>query len=123
MYLRSTLESNPPINLGWLSPNGRFFEAGYLEHLEKARDICREIYGIEEPSTPDEILMEKGWVHITESTIFEYMFMFLFYGHLTMEQKQYLKPICEEWWDWIHSTCKTDLNEELELDYEMDWRN
>ena len=118
MYLGSPVEICP---LGWLSPSGDFYQTEYHEHLAKAEELAKKIYQYDKRCAPDEELMNHGWVHITESFLGVLPeLMIMFYGHLTQAQKDYLKPVVEEYWEWISPHWKSDLNEELELGYEME---
>ena len=110
--------------LGWLSPHGDFIDVAYYDHLAKAEELVKENYALDKGCDPDdEILMNHGWAHITQSFLDGPEILIMFYGHLTQSQKDYLKPIVEDNWDWISNYWKSDLNRELELDYEVDWRN
>ena len=121
MYFGSSVEI---CALGWLSPSGEFYQTEYHEHLAKAEELAEKIYQYDKRYAPDEELMNHGWVHITENLLGIWPELrIMFYGHLTQAQKDYLKPIVEEHWKWISPSWKSDLNEELELGYEVDWRH
>jgi len=76
---------------GYLSPDGIFFYADYLEHWFMAAEIC-DWFGYDKYD-PQEELDNKGWVHITRSTLCHCMIVD--YNHLTDIQKIELKPLIE----------------------------
>lgn len=107
------------IPLGWLAPDGTFYETEWMEHLAKASELCEEIYGEEVWHLPDDYLMDRGWVHVTETHLYgvKVMVMWHFSNHLTNAQKDYLRPYIEDMWHIFDSTCKYDLAEEFDIEY------
>lgn len=105
------------MELGWLSPTGEMIEADYMQHYSTAMDLCDRYYSLHDNPEADDILMERGWVHITMTTLIEHGYMILWHNHLTASQKHYLKPLVEADWDWINRSCQYDLKKELKLDY------
>lgn len=109
--------------LGWLSPDGEMIEAGYLEHIIVADKICEKYYNTYIDSVPDDFLLEKGWVHITMTMWIDHAYWVMWaYSshHLTQAQKDYLRPVVINNWNWISKSCQRDLKEELELDLEIE---
>lgn len=102
------------MKLGFLSPWGEFVEAGYLEHIIKADEICERYYHLDQEDS-EEYLLDNGWVHITYLKLLGrgYMISWNYIKTLTEAQKAYLKPIVSAEWDEISVACKGDLQREL----------
>lgn len=107
---------------GWLSPEGKFHECEYMDHMAVAEDLCEE-YGYEDDNyIKDEVLLDHGWAHLTITTFFSHNWMIMwkddYMNHLTQDQKAYLKPYIEEYKDWLDHSTKLVL--EKEYDGEVD---
>lgn len=120
-----SLEANEKeFPLGWLSPEGKLYPCGYMEHLGYADTLREELYpGVDSNEHPDDFLLNRGWVELTRFTFFGHKYMVIFMwddfdtGKLTPEQHHYLKPFVEDNWDEIDETCKFDLAEEFGLEF------
>lgn len=53
---------------GWISPEGKIYQCGYMEHLDMAYDLCAEI-GIPVGVVPDEELVKHGWIKVYYSVL------------------------------------------------------
>ena len=106
--------------LGWLSPDGKLYECGYMEHLAVADEICRQLgVDLETVQHKDDYLLEHGWVHLTCTTFFEHKWFVIFphnTDRLTQAQHDFLKPYVEDNIDWISDLCRTDIKYEFEID-------
>lgn len=80
--------------IGWLSPDGDFYECDIYDHLECAANICRKL-GYEEYGAVDDTLLNHSWVHITFS-LSHRKFFIEWNKFLTVPQIWYLKPYFEE---------------------------
>jgi len=101
MTIKDWMKQNPnQLPSGFLSPDGKFYFAGFLEHCAIAGELC-DWYGYEAgygslEKEPLIVLENKGWVHITGSKIFERGLHILFTtDFLTEEQKNSLRPLIE----------------------------
>lgn len=77
---------------GYMSPDGNFFYADYLEHWSMADEIC-DWFHYEYDNDPQVALLENGWVHLTRSTIMHTMV--IGYRKLNEVQKTELRPLLE----------------------------
>lgn len=85
--------------VGWLGPDGIFFECHNGDHVAVA-DYIVERYGYPH-SLPnavdvDDVLLNKGWVHITVSSFFSHEWHIYWNKPLTEYQKNFLKPYFED---------------------------
>ena len=82
---------------GWLSPDGEMFYCDFHEHLKIADDIIVQYkYDHVANTTPDKILIDHGWIHVTFKTIFEHGYDFEWKYKPTYAQKYFMKPIFED---------------------------
>ena len=88
---------NKTITLGWLSPLGGFYECKEYKHLSAAEQIVKAyLYNKDNLRYDyDEILLERGWVHITFSYMMNY-YVIDWKDFLTSYQKNYLRPFMED---------------------------
>ena len=101
------------LNTGWMSPNGDFYPAGYMEHLAVADEIWRMNYGDFPPNDVDRQLVSFGWCGIHCVTFIDHGFLFSFNRHLTPEQKLVIKPVFEDNKQRIIESSRRDLEWEL----------
>ena len=80
--------------LGWLAPDGSFLECGCFEHVSVAKELVEKFYPNEPSSHYDDVLLDKGWVHIGISAI-DHDYYFWWNKFLTEPQKQFMKPYFE----------------------------
>lgn len=96
------------IKTGWLSPTGEFFPCSTYAHIDTACKICAELFKVDSIyiSNPDIKLMDLGWVSITITSFVDHGFSICYKGHLTSEQKSFLKPYYngEYWLGLTHSS-------------------
>lgn len=99
--IKQWMEQNPnQLPTGFVSPNGDFYFANFLEHCAMASEIC-EWFGYETSyvgrrEDPLSVLEDKGWIHITGATYFEHGLQILYTTRFfTEEQKNCLLPIIE----------------------------
>ena len=104
MTIKDYMEQNPnQIPTGFVSPEGKFYYASFLEHCAMADEICEWYgyktggYGYNSPGKdPLTTLEDKGWIHITVSSFFEHGINILFTAFaFTEEQKNCLRPLIE----------------------------
>ena len=107
--------------LGWLSPEGEIIECESMEHLRVAKNLIEMRYHELEDCAPDEYLMNHGWAHLTRYCMISHEFLvFWKYGsHLTNAQREFLRPIVKDNWEWFSKSSKLDLKDELDLDLEI----
>ena len=80
--------------LGWLAPDGSFLECGCFEHVSVAKELVEKFYPNEPSNHYDDVLLDKGWVHIGISAI-DHDYYFWWNNFLTEPQKQFMKPYFE----------------------------
>ena len=99
---------------GWLSPEGKFYECGYMEHLSFCDDIVHDRYKINSKNN-EEFLENHGWVKISMTTYISHELHILWKmgNHLTEKQKEFLLFYYEQYKDWLNKSCRLDLEEEL----------
>lgn len=101
--------------IGWLAPDGEFFECGYMEHFTKAEELCKKFqYPISDFCS--DILLTKGWCQLTCTTFYEHKWVIVcpWNGrHLTQLQKDFLRPYIQECRDWLSDSSITDLKYEM----------
>ena len=80
--------------LGWLAPDGTFCPCGWGSHVTMAESICKQRGFSFSSKSADDVLMEHGYVHLTQSFLTgEYSF---FWDRLlTTMQIAVLKPYFE----------------------------
>lgn len=80
------------LKTGWLSPTGEFFPCDTFEHIAVAEKLAGESY------KADEILMKRGFVHISISLLGrkEWAIFWDLRHNLTPEQVRFLRPYFEE---------------------------
>ena len=104
------------IRTGWLSPSAEFFPCRCYDHLDVANKICAKLKGLSEDesayiSTPDEKLLDMGWMHISIRTFRCHGFAFAVRRTPTLEQFQFLKPYYE-------GEFGLDMTDDSKQDYE-----
>ena len=102
------------LETGWMSPDGDFYPAEYMEHIDVADKIWSEMYKTSAPLNVDQKLVEYGWVSIHCMTCLEHGFLFNFHKHLTVEQRAAIKPIFEENINRIIKSSRHELEDEFE---------
>ena len=79
----------------WLSPEGLCYEGD--AHAVQAECIMKELYGIElNPfgiNSAEEALIDRGWVKLTTSLMYDYFYIDKMYNNLTEEQQS----VYDEW--------------------------
>jgi hypothetical protein len=101
-------------HFGWMSPEGKFYQTGCMEHLSFAREAAKTFYG---SILGADCLKDNGWLAIHPYGVFE-DYLFDWRGHLTEEQKRVIKPFVEKYQKWIGDITKQDLLEELDIEPE-----
>lgn len=101
------------LNTGWLSPDGDFFPAGYMEHLGVADDIWKEYFGEMPPNDVEQQLLKRQFVCIRCVAFMEHGFVFDFDRHLTQDQIAAIKPVVEDSWDRLIASSRNDLEDEF----------
>ena len=101
------------LKTGFISPNGDFYESGYMEHLYVADEIYQSIYGVACVSDPEEEIIKDGWLSIHFLGFLDNGFLFKFKGHLTSEQIRAIKPIIEDNWDRVIKSNRLELEMEF----------
>lgn len=83
--------------LGWLTPLGGFYDCEEYEHLDMAKQLVEDYLYNRDNSRYDydEILLERGWVHITYSCTMR-CYVVNWNDFLTSYQKNYLRPFMED---------------------------
>lgn len=82
---------------GWLAPDGTFIKCDVYDHIYVADKIVEDYgYQLSGFFPSDEILMHKGWVHITISMFMGHKFNIHWEKPLTDYQKNFLKPYFEQ---------------------------
>lgn len=79
--------------LGWLAPDGSFFECKYYEHVSKAEEII-ELLGIDECSIyvpVDDFLFKLGYTKICQSSLGDKQYIVYWDKRLTPYQRYYLE--------------------------------
>ena len=54
--------------LGFVSPEGKFYECGYFEHIKLADELLNKVYN-QQSNNPVDKLCKNGWVIIQSSFI------------------------------------------------------
>ena len=100
--------------IGWLSPDGKLYECDYQDHIIQAEKLCEEYNYTDINEIKDDVLLSHNWVHLTMTTYITHSWMILWnYDlHLTIEQKQFLKPYIEENVYWIDDLCLDRIKHE-----------
>ena len=101
--------------LGWLAPDGEFFECDYMGHTTMAEEICKKL-NYHETDFPSDMLLQKGWCHLTCTTFHEHKWViFCPWGgrHLTQPQIDFLRPYIQKWKDWLSDSSITDLKYDM----------
>lgn len=82
--------------IGWLTPLGGMYECEEYEHLNMAKQLVKDyLYDRDNlRSDYDEILLERGWVHITYSYVMR-CYNIYWNDFLSSYQKNYLRPFME----------------------------
>ena len=105
--------------IGWLSPEGRFVECGFRDHIPAAEEILRDL-GIREDDDPaDQYLSEHGWVKLTCTEVAEHKWSVIFPMNtwkLSWEQHSFLKPYIEENIGSISGETRLFVQREFELE-------
>lgn len=77
------------MRLGWLNPDGKFYECESTEHSWAAKRLCEEYgYSVHDWDY-DNTLLEKGWVRITQS-LYDYAYS-AYWEKLNFTTKNWLK--------------------------------
>ncbi len=103
--------------IGWLSPEGKFYECDYRDHTSAAEKICKDL-GITDLDHADYYLCMHGWVQLTRTEFLEHKWNIIFVRKLTQEQHHFLKPYVEENIDSLSSDCNSKIRREFDLDTE-----
>ena len=98
---------------GWMSPDGDFFPAEYMEHLHVADEIWKEYFGEVSPNDVEQQLLKKQFICIRCVTFMEHGFLFDFDHHMTQEQVRVIKPVVEDSWGRLIKSSRLDLEEEF----------
>lgn len=101
------------LNTGWMSPDGDFFPAGYMEHLGVADEIWKEYFEEIPPNDVEQQLLKKQFVCIRCVTFMEHGFVFDFDRHLTQDQITAIKSVVEDSWNRLIASSRHDLEDEF----------
>ena len=100
-------------HFGWMSPDGKFYSTGNMEHLSFARKLAKALYN---SPLGDDCLKNNGWLAIHPYGLGGYLFDWR--GHLTSDQKTAIKPFVETYRKWIADITKYSLFDELDIEDE-----
>ena len=79
--------------IGWLSPNGVFYECDYWNHIDLAYSLLNDL-AIEpkNDNTPDEELIQRGWIKLYISLFHPAQLMYYNYDRpiATEAQREFL---------------------------------
>lgn len=81
---------------GWLTPTGELIKCDKRAHLDKARQIVKDLGLYIEGKEPDEILRAHGWIRISNLTYNDHGLMFWIPQRVTEYQHQFLHNIYED---------------------------
>ena len=98
-------------HFGWISPDGKFYGTGVMEHLSFARKLAKAFYNSD---LGDACLKDSGWLAIHPYGMCS-DYLFDWRGHLTDKQKALIKPFVETYKKWIANLTKRDLLDELDI--------
>ena len=88
---------------GWLSPEGKFHACAYWDHIDCAYEILEKQYGYAHfyNNTPDEDLIQKGWIKLYTSmfAISQQIYYNYDTNRATQAQKEFLKDAYEKFLD------------------------
>ena len=95
MTLKSFIEKNPnTFASGFVAPDRDFFPCDYMEHWDMARKICSWYKYDDSMRDPETIIEEKGWIHITRSTLMGCL-MIMGERRWTEAQIEAIRPLVE----------------------------
>lgn len=58
------ITNSPDFDCGWVSPDCKTYWCSYMEHLDLASHICEVVYKISPRFTPDDYLLDRGWIKV-----------------------------------------------------------
>ena len=98
---------------GWLSPSGELVSCEGYAHLDKARQIAKDLGVFDENKQSDEVLQRLGWIRISKYTYSNIGLMFLnpylsnisIYQHIFLHQIYEYDPneISEDGWEQLRT--------------------
>ena len=109
------MSSEDFIPIGWLSPEGKLYKCDMYDHIAVAEDICRDVLNEDNYATPDETLLNRGWVHLTFILLTDpgWAVIFPYSNYLSEEQRSFLKPYVEEYKDLLSPLFNRNLKREF----------
>lgn len=117
------------MNTGWLDPQGKFYEAGYMDHFDVAYDIAEQLGLKQEPGENiDDTLLRYGYVRISMVTFIDHGIVLScpyrrateeFNGkiyeynvpYISPQQREYLRKMYDTYRDIFASSGRYDLVE------------
>lgn len=100
--------------IGYLSPEGKFYECKSYEHLDLAVEICEDVYSHFEPNriACEEYLIANNWIVIRARDVFNNQ-----EGFITSKQLEFINSYFDEL---VVPECRKDsLNEMLLWDNDL----
>lgn len=85
------------MKLGWLSPQGDFYECHSYDHVAAAEEIISKvgIVVLDKLRQPDDILLDVGYAKLGISSLGEKRYYVIWNRRLTPYQRYFLKDIIE----------------------------
>lgn len=100
------------MEVGWLSPSGEIVSCEGYAHVDKARKICMDLHILKENETPDETLINNGWIRISRVTYGDVGLMIWMAPHrLSLYQAEFLTQFASDHLNEFNSITRTMLKE------------
>ena len=81
---------------GWLAPDGTFFPCELYEHISTAYELLDRLHLESDTEkdlfAPDNVLLDRGWIHISLSLMGQREWQIFGKKGATEEQKVFLRP-------------------------------